>query len=137
MLYRQIGEGSLGLINVKYRAMALLIRFFLETAANPIFNHNLFHEVGNTRLQDPGFTTYYDKHFFETIKHFNVKHQNINIAVLSTKQWYWMLMDEYILKEEKGVNLEPNLIPIRCEKLNLEEEWSITWRMCRLKGLGS
>ena len=28
VLYRQIGDGSLGLINVKYRAMALLIRFF-------------------------------------------------------------------------------------------------------------
>ena len=73
--------------------MALLIRTFLETAVNPIFNYNLFHEalyqfheVGNTCLQDPGFTTYYDKHFFETIKHFYVKHQNINIAVLSTKQ---------------------------------------------------
>ena len=48
-----------------------------------------------------------------------------------------MLMDEYILKEEKGVNLEPNLIPIRCEKLNPEEDWSITWRRCRLKGLES
>ena len=33
-----------------------------------------------------------------------------------------MLIDEYILKEEKGVNLEPNLIPIRCEKFNPEEE---------------
>ena len=124
--------------------MALLIRTFLETAVNPIFNYNLFHEalyqfheVGNTHLQDPGFTTYYDKHFFETIKHFYVKHQNINIAVLSTKQQYWMLIDEYILKEEKGVNLEPNLIPIRCEKLNPEEDWSITWRRCRLKELGS
>ena len=47
-----------------------------------------------------------------------------------------MLIDEYILKEEKGVNLEPNLIPIRCEKLNPEEECSITWRRCILKGLG-
>ena len=62
ILYRNKTQGGLGLLNVKMRSMALLIRSFLETAAHPSFNHSLYHEVlfryhvlGETSLNDPGY----------------------------------------------------------------------------------
>ena len=40
VLYRSRASGGLGLNNVKYKAMAELIRSFLETAINPAFLSN-------------------------------------------------------------------------------------------------
>ena len=45
VLYRDTEDGGLGLFNVKIRALALLIRAFLETAAHPAFRHSLYHEI--------------------------------------------------------------------------------------------
>ena len=79
VLFRSTEDGGLGLHNVKVRALALLIRTFLETAANPQFIHSLFHEqlfrfhvLEEHSLPDPGFTPYYDKDFFSLIQHFKV-----------------------------------------------------------------
>ena len=41
VLYRSAEDGGLGMLNVKIRAMAFLIRTFLETALNPTFRHSL------------------------------------------------------------------------------------------------
>ena len=67
VLYRQAEDGGLGLLHVKVRALALLIRSFLETTANPNFRHSLFHQLlyryhvlGETDLPDPGYPPYYD-----------------------------------------------------------------------------
>ena len=45
ILYRPTHMGGLGLHNVKYKALACLIRTFLETAVNPSFQRNLFHSI--------------------------------------------------------------------------------------------
>lgn len=45
VLYRDSSSGGLGLFNVKNRSLALLIRTFMETSANPNFRHSLYHEV--------------------------------------------------------------------------------------------
>ena len=65
VLYRESKDGGLGLLNVKIRALALLIRFFLETSFNPSFIHSQYHETlfryhiqGETSLPDPGVTPY-------------------------------------------------------------------------------
>ena len=44
-LFRHHKDGGLGLLNVKIRSLALLIRAFMETAAYPNFRHSLFHEI--------------------------------------------------------------------------------------------
>ena len=45
VLYRSTEDGGLGLMNVKFRSLALLVRTFLETAINPTFRHSLFHGI--------------------------------------------------------------------------------------------
>ena len=67
VLYRHSEDGGLGLLNVKVRALALLIRSFLETAINPSFRHSLYHEMlfryhvlDESSLPNPGFTPFYD-----------------------------------------------------------------------------
>ena len=44
VLFRKVEDGGLGLLNVKIRSLALLVRTFLETSINPNFRHSLFHE---------------------------------------------------------------------------------------------
>ena len=45
VLYRDPKDGGLGMLNVKIRALAILIRTFLETAVIPTFKHSLFHSI--------------------------------------------------------------------------------------------
>ena len=61
VLYKPRQEGGLNLVNVKYRAMAELIKSFLDTAINPTFRRNIYHQalfhwhVDNLRrIPDPG-----------------------------------------------------------------------------------
>ena len=74
VMYRKKKDGGLGVQNVGVRAMALMYRLFLETAANPSFRHNLFHETlfryhveEEHSLPNLGFTPYCDRQFFEII----------------------------------------------------------------------
>ena len=138
VLYRSSQEGGLGLLHVRIRALALLIRSFLETAVNPNFIHNLFHEIlfryhvlGEVSLPDPGFTPYYDKTFFDTIQHY---HNNcpLNIAHMSTKQWYTALLEDRVLMSQAL----PTLIPARVETLHPSADWKKIWRLTRTVGLG-
>ena len=143
VLYRSSQEGGLGLLHVKIRALALLIRSFLETAVNPNFIHNLFHEIlfrylvlGEVSLPDPGFTPYYDKTFFDTIQHY---HNNcpLNIAHMSTKQWYTALLEDQVLMSQEDDQALPTLIPARVETLHPAADWKKIWRLTRTVGLGS
>ena len=98
--HRPISAGGLGLHSVKYRAQAMLIKTFLETAVNPKFFKSLFHStlfryhvLGETDLPDPGYPPYYSKEFFLTIKSV---HENtpLNVSTLSSKQWYQLLVED-------------------------------------------
>ena len=44
-MFRHRYNGGLGVHNIKYKGMALLIRSFLETAVNPKFIQNLYHNA--------------------------------------------------------------------------------------------
>ena len=143
VLYRDSKDGGLGLFHVRVRAQALLIRSFLETAINPNFSHSLFHEIlfrfhvmGEVSLPDPGITPYYDNTFFSTIRHYQ---QNcpLNIAVMTTKQWFNVLMEDQVLMAQGDDDQPPSLIPVRVESLHPGNDWSQTWRLVRIKGMGS
>ena len=121
VLYRSSEHGGLGLFNVKIRALALLIRSFIETSINPSFLHSLFHEtlfryhvLGEVSLPDPGLPPYYDRNFFDVIKHY---HQNtsVNISMMSTREWYKVLLDDQVLMTEQADLSPAHLIPIRVE----------------------
>ena len=121
VLYRSSEHGGLGLFNVKIRALALLIRSFIETSINPSFLHSLFHEtlfryhvLGEVSLPDPGLPPYYDRNFFDIIKHY---HQNtsVNISMMSTREWYKVLLDDQVVMTEQADLSPAHLIPIRVE----------------------
>ena len=125
------------------RSLALLIRTFLETAINPKFRHSLFHELlfrfhvmGETSLPDPGFTPYYDKEFFALISSYR-NNSGMNIATMSTKQWYTVLVEDKITMRAANDNSAAQLIPLSIEILHPETDWTATWNIIRMKGLGS
>ena len=75
IMERPIRYGGLGVLNDKYKAMAGLIRIFLETACIPNFRHSLYHELlfkyhvqDDKSFADPGTPPFYSATFFETIK---------------------------------------------------------------------
>ena len=142
-LYRDSRDGGLGLHHVRLRAQALLIRSFIETAANPQFRHSLYHEIlfryhvlGEHTLPDPGLSPYYDKDFFATIRHYHLTCP-MNINVMTIKQWYSTLLEDTVLKTETEENSPPTLIPVRAETLSPETDWSESWRLVRRQGLPS
>jgi hypothetical protein len=143
ILYRDNKDGGLGLFHVRIRSLALLIRSFLETALNPNFRHSLFHEIlfryhvmGEDSLPNPGTTPYYDPAFFTTIRHYQ-ENCPLNIATMTTKQWYRVLIEDQVLMSPAADNQTPSLIPSRVESLHPSTDWSETWRLARVQGLGS
>ena len=143
VLVRDCMDGGLGMFHVRLRSLALLIRSFLETAVNPCFRHSLLHEIlfryhvlGEDSIPDPGYLPYYDKEFFQTIKHYK-ETSPMNIAVMTTKQWYRALLEDRILMQPTELISTPVLHPVRVESLLPDNDWKTTWRLLRTKGLNS
>ena len=143
VLYRSSEDGGLGLFNVKIRALALLIRTFLETSINPNFRHNLFHEIlfryhvqDEVSLPNPGLPPYYNMDFFEIIRHYH-SNSPLNISVMTTRQWYRVLLEDQVLKTVPTDQSPSTLIPVRAETLHPGADWPRTWKLARTHGLGS
>ena len=143
VLFRKTKDGGLGLFHVGLRSLACLIRSFLETAANPNFRHNLFHEMlyryhvlGEISLPNPGLTSYYDEQFFSTIRHYH-EHSPMNITVMSIKEWYYSLLEDKLLMSPANDNSPAMLLPVRAETLSPSTNWPNSWKLARLNGLES
>ena len=143
VLHRDVADGGLGLFHVQTRSLAILIRSFLETSANPLFRHSLFHELlyryhvlGDSTAPNPGLTPYYDQNFFNTIKHYRDT-SPLNIEILSTKQWYRLLLEDRVLMHQENEDSPPTLRPIRAEILQPHSDWPFIWKILRIKGLAS
>ena len=92
VMNRPRNKGGLGVQNVKIKAQALLIKSFLETAINPEYINNFFHNalyrwhvLEDFSISDPGNTPYYSQTFFSTIKQV-VQEGLLNIPRMTTKQ---------------------------------------------------
>ena len=143
VLFRRAEDGGLGLLNVKIRSLALLVRTFLETSINPNFRHSLFHEqlfrfhvMGENSLPDPGFTPYYDREFFDLISYYK-NTSSLNIATMTTKQWYSVLLEDRVLMNPATEVSAASLIPVRIETIHPDTDWTAVWKLARMKGLGS
>ena len=143
VLHRPVHMGGLGLHSVKYKAMASLIRTFLETAANPAFKHNLYHTLlyrvyvldDDSVVNPPPLPPYYSAAFFCTIK--EVKENTpLNVTTMSTAQWYRVLVEQDITMIEQ-VDSSMQYIKTRSELASPNTDWENSWRRARLKGLGS
>ena len=143
VLFRGIGDGGLGLFNVKIRSLALLIRCFVETSANPKFRHSLYHELlyryhvlHEVSLPNSGLPPYYDQTFFDTIKYYK-ENSSLNITTMTTKQWYTILMEDNVLMTPATATSPQKLLPVRVEVQHPTLDWPSIWKFARTKGLGS
>ena len=143
VLHRPIHAGGMGLHSVKVKALASLIRTFMETAANPKFCHSLYHTVlyrvyvlnDDSISNPPPLPPYYSAVFFNTIK--QVKSETpLNVTTMSTAQWYRVLVEQNITMEVTSDN-QMKYIKTRVEIASPLTDWETSWRRARLKGLGS
>ena len=100
VMFRPAYFGGLGVLNVKYKAMAGLIKSFLETAGNATFRSSLYHTMlfryhvlQDRSFPNPGTPPFYSQDFFSRIQK---AHQDypINIFHMSEKDWYMLLLEE-------------------------------------------
>ena len=142
VLYRPRKAGGLGLYSIKYRAMAELIRSFLETAVNPSFKTNQYHlalfkwnveEVNN--IPTPTKNPYMSEEMFSNIK--LVRDEGLlKISKLSIGDWYKVLLENNItmITKENGTRA---MKPCRVELNNPSVDWEVSWRLAVLPGLSS
>ena len=143
VMCRPTSNGGLGVHSVKFRAQALLIRTFMETAAHPQFTHSLlhshmfqYHVLENKTLPDPGFLPYYPETFFRTIR--NVHEQTpLDVKTMSISQWARILTEDCLTMEQVPNQETRQYIPCSCELLSPNNDWQISWKLCRLRGLSS
>ena len=136
-LYRQPKQGGLGLYNVEIRARAHLINSFLETACNPKFRRNQFHEAlyNSYVLEDdthmkPDIPPYFKGDFFPAIRRIHAT--PLNVANTNLKDVYRFLIEEVTMSEEDiGGTGSQKLIPLRVETSQPANNWEMVWEMAR------
>ena len=117
-LYRHTSNGGLGLFNIQLRALANLINSFLETACNPKFRRNQYHEalfnhhvLENTASTNLDVPPYFKGDFFPAIKRIHAS--PLNVANIKVKDIYRFLIEEVTMEEDmSGVQ---TLQPLRVE----------------------
>ena len=143
VLHRPISFGGLGLHNVRVKALANLIKTFMETAAHPSYTHSLLHTLLYRYyvLQDdsienpPPVPPYFPSSFFNTIR-LAKEETPMNVETMSTSQWYRLLLEQSTTMEENEDNSR-HYIKTRSEIASSNTDWELSWRRARLKGLGS
>jgi hypothetical protein len=142
VLHRPISMGGFGLHNVRIKALATLIRTFMETAANPKFLHNLFHTVlyrvnvlNDDSIPVPHLPPYYPATFFNVIRQAK-QNTPMNVTTMSTAEWYRLLVEQEITMHQP-INSPMEYITCRSELASPDTDWESSWRRARLKGLGA
>ena len=141
VMYRPASYGGLGVTNVKMKALAGLIKSFLETAGNEKFLPSLYHTMlfkvhvlDDNSLPDPGYPPFYNREFFEIIRKVH-QETPLNVLKMSEKEWYTFLLEDQVIKEAGHNNVEVYKI-CRVERDNPDTNWEESWRLARLPGLG-
>ena len=142
ILHRTRRTGGLALINVKYKAMAEMIRSFMESALNPKFITNLHHlamyfwNIEQRRdIPDPGRNPYMSEELWNNIR--KVKTEGLlNMANMTSGQWYKVLLENNITMQEDE-NGRRSLKPCRAELHHPDVDWEQSWQLASLKALTS
>ena len=114
--------------------MAELIKYFIDSAINPKFQHNVYHQAlyewyvdGDTKMKNPGKSPYYSIHFFEAIK--TVKeNEPLDIIHLSIGMWYRALVKLFVMSEMDENGFVFTLSP-KVELRNPSIDWSTVWNL--------
>ena len=142
VLHRPKAIGGLGLINIKYKAMAEQIRSFLETSINPVFSTNIYHlalfqwHVEDRRdIPEPLKNPYLSEELFANIK--TVKEEGLlRMSTMSSGAWYKVLLENNITMNLDESNTRVSK-PCRAELSNPTIDWEYSWALANLKGLSS
>ena len=141
VLHRPVSSGGLALLHVKMKALAGLIRCFLETACMPKYRQSLYHQLlfryhvlEDRSFSNPGLPPFYNHEFFAVISH--VHHNTpLNVSNMNEKQWYQLLLERNVTMTE--TDDQNQLIPCRAETRSPMFDWESAWSRGRLHGLGS
>ena len=140
VLHRPVQSGGLSLHHVKFKALAGLIRTFLETACMPKYRPSLYHQhlfryhvLDDRTIADPGLPPFYNQEFFSFIRRAHYG-SPLGVSLMSEKQWYQYLLEEEVTMAETEHGRE--LIPCRAENKGPEIDWETGWLRARLPGLG-
>ena len=144
VLYRETKDGGLGLLHIRYRAKAALLSTFLQTAINPNFYRNNYHNVMyrkyvlNEQIEAPKIPQSLAGDFFPILRELNMAIGGLETVNLKTM--YKFLVSEAIrVQDNEDLTLigeEKRLIPLNCELIHPTNNWPEAWRRARLKGLG-
>ena len=142
VLFKSRQKGGLNLIHIKYRAMAELIKTFLDTAINPIFRRNIYHQalydwhVEEIRsIPNPGTSPYYSEELFEEIK--SLKSEGLlRLSSMTSGMWYKVLLERHVTHEinDGGFRFE---IRTKAEMNNQAPSWEMSWSLHKISGLDS
>ena len=141
MMYREVVQGGLGVYNVKMRAMAMLLHTFLTQAISPFYKSNIYyttlyrwHVLEERDLPNPGCPPYYSLTFFSIIK--DVKDNTpLNVAHLSVKQWYRLLMEKGVTHTCDDPSSPPVLLPSKVELEHPQVDLDASYLLSRKYGL--
>ena len=141
MLYRQVDLGGLGVHNVKIRAKSMLIHTFIAQAICPKFPTNYYlnslyrwHVLEHRDLHDPGRPPYFSTEFFSIIRDVKVN-TPLNVAWITVRQWYQLLLERGITHTSDDSDSPPALIVSRMEERYPEVDFKNSYRLARLFGL--
>ena len=118
VLYRHRNKGGLGLIHTQCKSLSFFIRSFMETATNPAFIRNLYHEA-----------------LFNII--LSVKNEGLlNVTTMTSQSWYRVLLENYVTHRvrEDGIR---ELKPCRAELNFPDRNWDVIWTLTVTPGLSS
>ena len=139
ILHRDTSDGGLGLFHITSRAKAALTATFLQTATNPNFQRDHYHNslyrhyVLEEDIPAPAIPPHFRGDFFSIIR--DMRREMGAVDNLTFRHIYKFLQNS-LLFGEPDVNGEKTLIPLKCEAASPHTDWKRTWRLARLKGLG-
>ena len=141
-MHRPPSYGGLGILNVKLKAQAGLIKSFLETAVNIKFRESLYHNIlyryhvlEETSLPNPGIPPFYSKDFFDKIRQVHLE-SPLNVCKMTEKEWYTLLLEDTCTMEVVEEGGQREYIKCRVERASPMADWEHCWRLARLSGLG-
>ena len=139
ILHRQVKNGGLGLVSVKCKSLAFLIKTFLELAIHPSYINSLYLNVLyrfyilHENLPAPSLPPYYNEDFFNTIA--EALNNGENILLMTVKQWYEYLVKRNITME--FINQEFVFKPCRAERIQANVHWETVWANVRVSAISN
>jgi hypothetical protein len=140
VLYRYTEDGGLGLYHIQCRAQAALMCNFLQTAINPRFRRNHYHNslyrkyVLGEDLPAGAIPPHFKGDFFSKMR--NLLETGEDLASITLKTLYTLLVSEVLRGEAEEPGGPRPLLPLRCEQAAPDTDWPQSFSLARRRGLG-